>query len=61
LVDNLQEWDIRTVVLGPMPARAGRARDRDAVSRFLTDLLRRGPEEVGGVLVWWDVDPAKLR
>jgi len=61
LVRNLREWGIRTVVLGPMPPRAGRVRDRDAVARFLTDLLRRPPQEVGGVQVWWDVDPAKLR
>jgi hypothetical protein len=59
LVADLRRWDVRTVVVGPMPPRAGRPQDRAAVVAFLTDLLRRPPEHVGGVQVWWAVDPVQ--
>jgi hypothetical protein len=60
LVDDLVRWNVGTVVLGPLPPRDGRPQDREAVAAFLTDLLRRPPERVGGVQVWWNIDPRSL-
>ena len=48
LTRDLERHDIRTVIVGPM-AHQGR------MLRFLEALLRRAPEQHGGVYVWYDV------
>jgi hypothetical protein len=44
---------IEVVIAGPG------AGHRDYV-RFFTKLIGRGPQRIGGVEVWWDVDPEGL-
>jgi len=46
LVADLRRWEVRAVVVGPMP-------HRDAAVAFMTALLGCGPERVDGVSVWW--------
>jgi hypothetical protein len=50
---DLAFWDARTVVLGPTKHHA-------ECLAFLTELLRRDPVETGGVLIWRDVEPARI-
>jgi hypothetical protein len=50
---DLIYWGVQTVVLGPTKHRA-------ECLAFLTDLLRRPPEETGGVAIWRDVDPRRI-
>jgi hypothetical protein len=59
LVADLERWQVRSIVLGPMPEKyvAGRARLRE----LITGLVGRAPEEIGGVYFWPDVDPVALR
>lgn len=59
LVADLERWDVRTIVLGPMPERQAGGRAR--LLELMTGLVGRAPEEVGGVYVWADVDPLALR
>lgn len=53
LVADLLHWDVRTVVVGP-------SRTAGPVAELMTGLLGRQPERVGGVLVWYDVEPRLL-
>jgi hypothetical protein len=48
LARDLDQHDVRTVIVGPMPRQA-------RMLRFLTALLWREPERSGGVYVWYDV------
>jgi hypothetical protein len=48
---DLARWQVRTVVVGPMPHEA------DAVA-MLTGVIGRPPERTAGVWVWWNVTPA---
>jgi hypothetical protein len=47
---DLDRWQVRTVIVGPMYNQV-------AMVGFFTSLLGREPQSVGGVLVWWDVQP----
>jgi hypothetical protein len=49
LLDELAGWQVRTVLVGPMP-------HRDGMVRFVSSLLKGPPRQVGGVLVW-RIDP----
>jgi hypothetical protein len=54
---ELQRWDVKTIVVGPVTGPPG-AEER--VLGFLTVLLGRAPDKVDGVNVWWDVIPASV-
>jgi hypothetical protein len=45
IAEDLATWRVDSVVLGPM-------QHREAMTRFLTDLLGRPPQTIGGVQVW---------
>jgi len=45
---DLREWQVRTVIVGPMDHQG-------EMLRLFTFLLQRPPERVGGVYVWWGV------
>jgi hypothetical protein len=45
LAGDFARWRVRSVVLGPMPHRR-------VMAGFLSDLLGRAPERVGGVELW---------
>jgi hypothetical protein len=47
---DLDRWQVRTVIVGPMY-------NQEAMVGFFTSLLGREPQSVGGVLVWWDIQP----
>jgi hypothetical protein len=51
---DLERWGVRYIVVGPMRYEAG---ERE----LMTQLLNRPPEEVGGVFLWRQVDPAAIR
>jgi len=53
---DLVEWDVRTIVMGPMRSQ----QERDNTRRMFTELLGRPPSHEGGVDVWWDVRPHDL-
>jgi len=46
---DLHRWQVRTVIVGPMYNQA-------AMVGFFASLLGREAQQVGGVLVWWDVE-----
>jgi hypothetical protein len=46
--DELARWQVRTVLVGPMP-------HQDQTVRFFTLLLNRAPVPVGGMEVWQDI------
>ncbi len=48
IMADLRKWDVRTVIVGP-------AKHRDILVPFLSNLLGRKPQEVGGVSVWWNI------
>jgi hypothetical protein len=48
---DLTRWRVRTVVVGPMPSE-------QEMVRFFAALLNQEPELVGGVYVWWNVQPS---
>jgi hypothetical protein len=48
---DFARWEVRSVVLGPMPRRR-------VVASFLTDLLGRAPQRLAGVEVWSDAKVA---
>jgi hypothetical protein len=52
VLSELDRWNVRTVIVGPM-------RHQDRMLALFTALLGT-PEEVGGVDVWWQVDAARL-
>lgn len=47
-VNEIREWGIRTVIVGPMPYQG-------AMVAYFRNLLGREPELRSGVYVWWDV------
>ena len=49
LLGELHQWQVRTVIVGPMD-------NEPAMVDFMTRLLGRRPLENGGVFVWWEVD-----
>ena len=54
LLDELGQWRVRTVIVGPMD-------NEDAMVDFITRLLGRPPVETDGVFLWWDVgDPRSV-
>jgi hypothetical protein len=53
LAADFQRWQVRTVIVGPMPHQAGEL-------SLISDLLGRPPEQVGGVYVWWDVSSQSI-
>jgi hypothetical protein len=50
LAADLAGWQVRTVVVGPMP-------HEDQAVATLAWVMGRPPERVDGVWVWWDVTP----
>jgi hypothetical protein len=54
--DNLVQWRVGTVVVGPMGDPSKQAR----TTRMFTELLRRPPSTQDGVQVWWNVRPQQL-
>lgn len=59
LVADLEAWDVRAIVLGPM--RSGQEGARARLLELLTGLVGRAPEQIGDVYLWADVDPVALR
>jgi hypothetical protein len=57
LAGELDAWDIRTIVVGPVGGPPG---GQVRVLTFLTTLMGRPPERVEDVQVWWNVDPAAV-
>jgi len=53
---DLAQWQARTVVIG----LARTSEQRANYVKLFTELLGRPPSNVGGVYVWWDVQPQKL-
>src|SRR4030095_756319 len=53
LAGELDAWDIRTIVVGPVGGPPG---GQVRVLTFLTTLMGRPPERVEDVQVWWNVD-----
>ncbi len=49
---DLESWQVRTVVVGPMPNQAG-------MVRLFSELLGRAPEDCDGVYVWWHTQDAE--
>jgi hypothetical protein len=47
IAEDFATWRVASVVLGPTP-------HRQVVAEFLTELLGRPPEDVGGVQLWRD-------
>jgi hypothetical protein len=45
LLDELRRWHVDTVIVGPMP-------NEPAMIDFLTRLLGRPPDSIGGVYLW---------
>jgi len=54
IATDLVRWKAHAVVIGPM-------HNRERVTGFMTELLRRPPVADGGVDVWWAVDPGEVR
>jgi hypothetical protein len=48
---DLTLWRVHTVIVGPMPSE-------QEMVRFFAGLLNQAPELVGGVYVWWNVQPS---
>ena len=48
---DLTRWRVHTVIVGPMPSE-------QEMVRFFAALLNQEPELVGGVYVWWNVQPS---
>jgi hypothetical protein len=49
--DDLRRWNVRAVVVGPMP-------HRDQAVALLSEVLGRAPSAGDGVDIWWDVPAA---
>ncbi len=49
--DDLRRWNVRAVVVGPMP-------HRDQAVALLSEVLGRAPSAGDGVDIWWDVPSA---
>jgi hypothetical protein len=49
--DDLRRWNVRAVVVGPMP-------HRDQAVALLSQVLGRAPSAGDGVDIWWDVPAA---
>ena len=52
IAQDFARWGVRSVVLGPMPHRR-------VMVGFLTDLLGRPPDRLGGVEMWGDATVAQ--
>ena len=54
IAEDFATWGVTTVILGPTP-------NHGVVAGFLTELLGRRPEDVGGVQLWRDAEVSRSR